>query len=52
MASKREDSIDFSLAMRSLAAARDFDQEVTLTPRQATLIIRFMAQHKILPYGF
>jgi hypothetical protein len=52
MANRREDSRDLTATLRSLAAARDFDQPVELTPRQATLIIRYLTQHKIVPYGF
>ena len=49
---RRRDSEDLTAALLSLAAARDFDQPVELTPRQATLIIRYLTQHKIVPYGF
>lgn len=49
---RRRDSAKLTATLQSLAAARDFDQPVELTPQQATLLIRWLAQHKIVPYGF
>lgn len=49
---RRKDAEDLEATMQALRAARDYDQPVTLTPRQASLIILWGRVHKILPHWF
>lgn len=49
-ADRRKDNEELTAAVLALAAARDFDQPVTLTARQATLMVQYLKQHKIVPY--